>query len=125
VDRGPVRHRFVPEALDLLVRHRWPFNVRELQQVIERAVCLVDGEEVRSEHLPDYVRRETPASSPVGGPPRPLREVVEEAERAHVLRTLEHTGGNRRRAIEILGIAPETFYRRLEAWGLHRRDESD
>jgi DNA-binding NtrC family response regulator len=49
--------------------------------------------------------------------------VVEEAERAHVLRTLEHTGGNRRRAIELLAIAPETFYRRLEAWGLHRRDD--
>ena len=123
VDRGPVRHHFVPEALDLLVRHRWPFNVRELQQVAERAVCLVDGEEVRPEHLPDYLRREAPASSPVGGPPRPLREVVEEAERAHVLRVLEHTGGNRRRAIELLGIAPETFYRRLEAWGLHRRDD--
>jgi DNA-binding NtrC family response regulator len=52
-----------------------------------------------------------------------LREVVEEAERTHVLRTLEHTGGNKRRAIELLGIAPETFYRRLEAWGLHRRDD--
>jgi DNA-binding NtrC family response regulator len=123
VDRGPVRHRFTPEALDLLVRHRWPFNVRELQQVVERAVCLVDGEEVRPEHLPDYLRRETAVPSPLGGPPRPLREVVEEAERAHVLRVLDHTGGNRRRAIEILGIAPETFYRRLEAWGLHRRED--
>jgi DNA-binding NtrC family response regulator len=123
VDRGPVRHRFVPAALDLLVRHRWPFNVRELQQVVERAVCLVDGEEVRPEHLPPYLRREASAAPPVGGPPRPLREVVEEAERAHVLTTLEHTGGNKRRAIELLGISPETFYRRLEAWGLHRRDE--
>jgi DNA-binding NtrC family response regulator len=49
--------------------------------------------------------------------------VVEEAEKGHVLRTLEHTGGNKRRAIELLGISPETFYRRLEAWGLHRRDD--
>lgn len=124
-DRGPVRHRFVPEALDLLQRHHWPFNVRELQQVVERAVCLVDGEEVRPEHLPDYLRREAggAAAPSAEGVPRPLREVVEEAERAHVLRTLEHTGGNRRRAIEFLGISPETFYRRLEAWGLHRRDD--
>jgi len=125
VDRGPVRHRFVPEALELLQRHHWPFNVRELQQVVERAVCLVDGEEVRPEHLPDYLRREAGVASPSlpGAAPRPLREVVEAAERAHVLRTLEHTGGNKRRAIELLGIAPETFYRRLEAWGLHRRDD--
>jgi DNA-binding NtrC family response regulator len=125
VDRGPVRHRFTPEALDLLQRHRWPFNVRELQQVVERAVCLVDGEEVRPEHLPDELRRGAEGAPPsaAGGAPRPLREVVEEAERAHLLRTLEHTGGNRRKAIELLGISPETFYRRLEAWGLHHRGD--
>jgi DNA-binding NtrC family response regulator len=123
IDRGPERHRFVPETLDRLQRHHWPFNVRELQQVVERAVCLVDAEEVRPEHLPEYLRREAPGSPSSSGPPRPLREVVEAAEKAHVLRTLEHTGGNRRRAIELLGIAPETFYRRLEAWGLHRRDD--
>ena len=125
VDRGPSRHRFVPEALDLLQRHHWPFNVRELQQVVERAVCLVDGEEVRPEHLPEYLRQAPGGSAAPSAPgtPRPLREVVEETERAHVLRTLEHTGGNRRRAIDLLGISPETFYRRLEAWGLHRRDD--
>jgi len=122
VDRGPVRHRFVPETLDLLQRHHWPFNVRELQQVVERAVCLVDSAEVRPEHLPEYLVREAGSARGIDGPPRPLREVVEEAERAHVLRTLEHTGGNKRRAIELLGISSETFYRRLEAWGLHRRD---
>jgi len=125
VDRGPVRHRFSPEALSLLERHRWPFNVRELQQVVERAACLVDGEEVRKEHLPEYLLRETAATSvrPASGPPRTLREVVEEVEKEHILRALEYAGGNRRRAIELLGIAPETFYRRLEAYGLHRRDE--
>jgi transcriptional regulator with GAF, ATPase, and Fis domain len=125
LDRGPVRHHFVPEALERLQRYRWPLNVRELQQVVERAVCLVDGEEVRPEHLPEHLRSDRPASASPEGRPRPLREVVEETEKAHVLRTLEHTGGNRRRAIELLGIAPETFYRRLEAWGLHRRDEGD
>ena len=50
--------------------------------------------------------------------------MVEDAERAHVERVLAHTGGNRRRAIEILRIAPETFYRRLESWGLHRPDDA-
>jgi two-component system response regulator HydG len=83
----------------------------------------VDGEEVRPEHLPDYLRQGAGSAPSAGGPPRPLREVVEEAEKAHVLRTLEHTGGNKRLAIELLGIAPETFYRRLEAWGLHRRED--
>jgi DNA-binding NtrC family response regulator len=123
VDRGPVRHRFASDTLGLLQRHHWPFNVRELQQVVERAVCLVDGAEVRPEHLPDYLRRDAGGAALPAGPLRPLREVVEEAERAHVLRALELSGGNKRRAIELLAISPETFYRRLEAWGLRQRDD--
>jgi DNA-binding NtrC family response regulator len=47
--------------------------------------------------------------------------VVEEAEKAHILRALEFTKGNRRRAIELLQLAPETFYRRLEEYGLHKK----
>ena len=120
-DRGPVRKRFAPETLELLARHSWPLNVRELQQVVERAVCLVDREVVAPEDLPGDLRSAEGPSPREGGRPRPLREVVEEAERRHILLALEHTGGNRRRAIELLGIAPETFYRRLEEYGLHKR----
>jgi len=47
--------------------------------------------------------------------------VVEEAEKAHILRALEFTKGNRRRAIELLQLSPETFYRRLEEYGLHKK----
>jgi DNA-binding NtrC family response regulator len=129
LERGTLRHRFAPETLEVLTRHSWPFNVRELQQVVERAVCLVDGETVLPEHLPEYML--TPPTlpsrsrdaAPTPGAPRPLREVVEAAEREHILRALEYAGGNRRRAIELLGIAPETFYRRLTAYGLHRESE--
>jgi DNA-binding NtrC family response regulator len=123
VDRGPVRHRFTPEALDLLRRHTWPLNVRELQQLVERVVCLVDGADVGPEHLPRDLRHEATTAKGAPGPDRPLRDVVDEAERGHILRVLEATGGHRRRAIEILGIAPETFYRRLEAYGLGKKSD--
>ncbi len=114
------RKRFSPEAMGLLARHSWPFNVRELQQVVERAAVLVDADEVGPDHLPEYLRREAAArpAAATGGPPGPLRAVVEDAERAHILRALEHTGGNKRRAMELLGIAPETFYRKLEQLGI-------
>jgi Nif-specific regulatory protein len=120
-DRGPVPKRFAPETLEVLGRHSWPLNVRELQQVVERAVCLVDRDVVEPDDLPGDLRGATGRAPGGGGHPRPLREVVEEAERRHILRALEHTRGNRRRAIELLGIAPETFYRRLEEYGLHKR----
>jgi Nif-specific regulatory protein len=126
-DRGARRKALAPETLDVLMRHHWPFNVRELQQVVERTVCLVDHEVVAPSDLPDYIRRETPsrgprlASSDAAAPPRPLRAIVEDAERAHILGTLEYTNGNRRRAIELLQIAPETFYRRLEDFGIPKK----
>jgi DNA-binding NtrC family response regulator len=127
-DRGSPRKRFAPEALAVLQAHHWPFNVRELQQVVERAVCLVDGDTIRTQDLPDYLRGAAPAGAvatvlAAGGsePPPPLRRIVEEAEKAHILRALDFAKGNRRRAIELLQISPETFYRRLEEYGLHKK----
>ena len=78
------------------------------------------------EDLPEYLRASPAAASPAvpsadAGPPGPLRRVVEEAEKAHILRALEFTKGNRRRAIELLQLSPETFYRRLEEYGLHKK----
>jgi DNA-binding NtrC family response regulator len=125
-DRGPRRKSFAPDALAALQAHHWPFNVRELQQVVERSVCLVDGEVIGRGDLPEYLRASAPAApapAPGGdpGPPAPLRRVIEEAEKAHILRALEFTKGNRRRAIELLQLSPETFYRRLEEYGLHKK----
>jgi transcriptional regulator with GAF, ATPase, and Fis domain len=124
-DRGPRRKSFAPEALAALQAHHWPFNVRELQQVVERSVCLVDGDVIGHGDLPEYLRQPSappsPAASAATGPPGPLKLVVEEAEKAHILRALEFTKGNRRRAIELLQLSPETFYRRLEEYGLHKK----
>jgi DNA-binding NtrC family response regulator len=119
--RGTRAKTFSAEAMDVLRRHHWPFNVRELQQVVERAVCLVDGSVVRVEDLPDYLQAGAGSAAPIGesGPPGPLKKAIEELERRHILRALEHTKGNKRRAMELLQLSPETFYRRLEDFGLH------
>ena len=116
---------FAPEAMALLSAHDWPFNVRELQQVVERAVCLVDREvdhARRPARLP--ARRSRSARDRPPPHPRPLgplRAVVEAAEKEHILRALDHAQGNRRKAIELLQISPETFYKRLEEYGLHKK----
>jgi transcriptional regulator with GAF, ATPase, and Fis domain len=119
---GPRRKIFAPETLETLRRHDWPFNVRELQQVVERAICLVDGEVVLPAHLPDYIRRQAPAAAVAavgaGEAPRPMREAIQELEKAQIQRALEYTSGNKRRAAELLQISADTFYKRLEEFGL-------
>jgi DNA-binding NtrC family response regulator len=124
--RGHAPKAFAPETMRALRAYAWPLNVRELQQVVERAVCLVDRDVIEPEDLPETVRRGAgsgrPGSSAGGEPPGPLRKVVEAVEREHILRALEHTKGNRRRAIELLQIAPETFYRRLEEYGIPNKE---
>ena len=124
--RGTPAKTFAPEAMDVLRRHHWPFNVRELQQVVERAVCLVDGSVVGVGDLPEYLQARSGAASAAGsddGPPGPLKKAIEELERRHIVRALEHTKGNKRRAMELLQLSPETFYRRLEDFGLHKKSE--
>jgi len=121
-DRQPRKKTFAESTLAILRGHSWPFNVRELQQVVERAVCLVDRDAVLPEDLPEYLRA-APAVAPRSAEaPRPLREVVEASERQHILSALDYAQGNRRKAIELLGISPETFYRRLEQYGVPKKD---
>ena len=132
---GEPRKQFSQDAMDLLQGYRWELNVRQLQQVVEQAVCLVDGDVIRADDLPAYIREA--AMSPQGGAPhdgitvatrgaagrpRTLHEVVRDLEKGHIERTLAYTNGNRRQAIEILGVSAETFYKRLEEFGLPKKN---
>ncbi len=104
-------------ALAILRQHRWPGNVRELQNVIERAVIVCPGEIIRAEHLPAPLGP-TPAATPSaeGGVLLPVGTNLEEAERQLILRTLAHTGNNKTRAAEILGISLKTLHNKLNKY---------
>jgi DNA-binding NtrC family response regulator len=108
--------RFSKEATEALQRYDWPGNVRELENVVERAVILSDDEVLGSEALPEKV---------VQGPNRRGRLVIdtpvmslEELEREYILRVLHHTGWQKKRASEILGINASTLYRKLLSYKL-------
>ena len=86
----------------------------------------MDGSVVGVADLPEYLQTSAsaaPSASSEDGPPGPLKKAIEELERRHIVRALEHTKGNKRRAMELLQLSPETFYRRLEDFGLHKKGE--
>jgi DNA-binding NtrC family response regulator len=109
------------EVLDLLHRHNWPGNVRELRNVLERAVIIAGEGPLTPAHLPHF-------GSPAGHRPAadfkeidavrlPVGTTVNEAEKALIQLTLQHTKNNKTRAAEILGISLKTLFNKLKEYG--------
>ncbi len=123
-ERYGFSRRLGVEAIELLERYHWPGNVRELLHVVESAVVLCEGDEIRPEHLPSPLRSAAgaPAGTPAPGPsasdPPGRLPTLQELERAHVERVLRATAGHRGRAAKILGISERNLYRKLEEYGL-------
>ncbi|KMY66321.1 hypothetical protein AAU61_17830 [Desulfocarbo indianensis] len=104
-----------PECVSRLHSYDWPGNVRELKNVINRAVVMCSGDVLLPEHLPRRLR------SPQGGRAMvslPVGSTLEAMEKEMLLRTLDFTGGNRRRAAEILGISRRTLYNKIDRYDL-------
>jgi DNA-binding NtrC family response regulator len=125
---GKPRAHVTPEALRLLKAYRWPGNIRQLRNVIERALILAPGQEIRPEHLPPEISGrpdvlEGPAdedtlwerwleAAPFGD--LQLNEVRHRVELFLVQRALRHAGGKRSLAAHTLGLSYETLTFRLK-----------
>ena len=112
--------RFTPEALSVLQRYAWPGNVRQLQNIVERAVTLSDGDELGPETLPATLRGEPAA--PTGDVQLPtgfnLERHLDDSERRYLLAALKRTDGVKTRAAELLGLSFRSFRYRLAKHGL-------
>ena len=102
-------------ALELLRGHPWVGNVRELRNVIERAVIVASEGPLRTEHLPEELRGEEVvlADRPQGG-----LLTLAKLEARHIARVLAHTHGQIGAAAEILGIHRNTLTRKMKEYGL-------
>lgn len=112
-----------PEVLDILLAYPFPGNIRELENLMERAVVLAEGPMVEPRHLPPDLQPEAQAAMGVGWPGvNASRQgglaTLEENERQHILWVLEQTGGNKSRAAEALGIDRASLWRKLKRAGL-------
>jgi DNA-binding NtrC family response regulator len=98
-------------AVRTLVEHDWLGNVRELENAIERAVAMAEGDVILPVHLPKAVAR--PPSHDFLGHAVDRGWTLDELTRAYLARVLERTGGNKKQAASILGIDRRTIQRWL------------
>lgn len=99
-----------PDAARILESYPWPGNIRELRNVIERAMILVRGDEIRPEHLPREIRGQKGTDAGLVS--------LAEMEAAHIRRVIQAVGGNLKKAAEILGISRSTLYEKLDRYGI-------
>ena len=99
-------------AMSLLERYHWPGNVRELRNVMERSQIVAKGPFIEVADLPGLASAPPPAASSGGGG-LTAGTTVDEAERQLIEVTLQHTGGNKTRAAEMLGISLKTLHNKL------------
>jgi DNA-binding NtrC family response regulator len=109
------------DLIDRLRAYNWPGNVRELRNVLERAVILAGEGTIHTAHLPPGFGGApvpAPALTSESGELRvPVGYTIEQAERALIELTLEHTRHNKTRAAEILGISQKTLFNKLKEYG--------
>ena len=103
-----------PDALDRLLSHPWPGNVREMRNVLERALILGRGNvSVTTEHLPAEFRAKGGS-----GERKHVPLSLDDLERQHIERTLKHHGGNRTRAADELGISRATLINKIRRFAI-------
>ncbi|MCU0608950.1 MAG: sigma-54 dependent transcriptional regulator [Chitinispirillaceae bacterium] len=110
-----------PAGIPQLSRHQWPGNIRELQNVMERAVVLTRTGVIP----PDMFRLQPPSESASAQGGLDVGMTVAEAEKRLIAKTLEHCSQNRTRAAELLGISIRTLRNKLNEYGGKNSDDAD
>lgn len=109
-----------PETLALFLNYKWKGNVRELENAIERAMILCDGNLILPEHLPQNFMPAEYTPEVKGS----LRESVMQFERAQILKTLQIVGNDKKAAAQVLGLSLSSLYRKMAELGIDKTGNS-
>ena len=111
------------EAKDLLMNYHYPGNIRELENIMERAVVLSRGDSITTQEMPLNLREskvEDLMKEAAGG--RSLRETLEEIERLRITQALEKSHGVQTKAAEELGISERVLRYKMKKYGIGEKD---
>ena len=113
---------FDQDVLEIFRMYDWPGNLRELKNVIKRAVLLTEGEVIGLEALPkeliDTVKNPSPPQQVVSAPIYDLKALQEVQERELIMKTLQEVRYNKSKAARILNIDRKTLYLKMEKYGI-------
>ena len=105
-----------PDALEAMQEYPWPGNIRELRNVIERAVLLARGSTIRAQDLPLTLAGAAASPAALVGSQLTLADL----ERRHIEAVLTQTNWHQGRSAEVLGISSKTLYRKIREYGFKR-----
>ncbi len=111
--QGRTLRGFSPEAMQAIEAHRWPGNVREMENTIKRAVIMSDGPKISLADLGLAPPRGKQENEPLN-----LRQVRDDAERGAVLKAMARCNGSVSQASELLGVSRPTLYDLMNRFGL-------
>jgi PAS domain S-box-containing protein len=108
------------EVYQIFAEYHWPGNIRELENVLERALNLVDGDEIAIKHLPYHLQKDLRGEIRLGD--KPLREIINEFEKEHIIKALEECNYDCLKAAKILGIGKSTIYDKIMKYNISIRN---
>jgi two-component system response regulator AtoC len=106
-------HGFSVQAREVLERYEFTGNIRELENIVARAVALAEGKEIQVDDLPQFLISEPTADADA-------LQSLEEMEHAHIAKVLQKVDGHRDKAAAILGITRSTLWRKMKKYNLSK-----
>jgi len=103
---------FSADARAVLAAYDYPGNVRELENIVARAVALAEGDEIQVQDLPPFLTKR-------GQGTKPSLRSLEAMEKEHIARVLAASRGHRDQAAAVLGITRSTLWRKMKKYGLN------
>lgn len=111
-------HSVEAAALNLFMKYDWKGNVRELENAIERAIIMCDGDTLRLEHFPQITLAHASPDEAAGG----LKDSLKKFERDTIFKALEMSGHNKNKAANLLGMSLSSLYRKMAELGIASKE---
>ena len=108
--------RLSPEAINASLAHAWQGNVRELSNVLDRALSTMNGDVIKLTDLPLTLKKKP--ATPVSAGVVTIREVQADAEKSAIVAALKKTANNKARAASLLGIHRTLLYKKMKKHGV-------